>query len=528
MASNKTPNLNLDVWSETDYFKRVELNNNFTKIDTKVKDNSDKIVDLSSNKAEKTYVDTELAKKTTKTYVDQQISNIGNASPKGTYTTLVALQTAFPTGTTGIYVVTADGKWYYWNGTTWTAGGVYQAVGLSDASVTKENTNFIKVGYNKMKTSDAYVDKFIKASGKMEDLQASTGQKTTKPIVVEPNKEYTIRFNVTFAFNECDSAGNIIQYRHSSVLGTRTFTFTTTATTKYIQASYANTATEFSLVEGSYTHEEDYSEKLANAFEISTKDIDNNYYKNPDERIKAIESSIKKFNPTNAASKYGEYFAYIKDGFLRCDKVVDGGKCISYNGTDLGADDKKPWKALFQVAFENKPNNGSATATIISTKLGMRRVANITNKSLHICFGQTTMHVDLFDNDVFTSFYNYTYATPCVKDEKTLHTIGWEYINSTSLKIYMPDGTRPVINLPAGKNINDYCGRYNIFEHYTENDDGSVSRALYKKALIWTADDTFWPQIYDDFNKPDGHIGVTRSGHTYSQFILNNSDYGTI
>ena len=36
MASNKTPNLNLDIWAETDYFKRAELNSNFSKLDDNV------------------------------------------------------------------------------------------------------------------------------------------------------------------------------------------------------------------------------------------------------------------------------------------------------------------------------------------------------------------------------------------------------------------------------------------------------------------------------------------------------------
>ncbi|MCY9026535.1 hypothetical protein MOF32_27005 [Priestia megaterium] len=36
MASNKTPNLNLDIWGEMDYFKRAELNYNFTKLDEAV------------------------------------------------------------------------------------------------------------------------------------------------------------------------------------------------------------------------------------------------------------------------------------------------------------------------------------------------------------------------------------------------------------------------------------------------------------------------------------------------------------
>ena len=36
MASNKTPNLSLDIWAEMDYFKRAELNGNFSKLDKAV------------------------------------------------------------------------------------------------------------------------------------------------------------------------------------------------------------------------------------------------------------------------------------------------------------------------------------------------------------------------------------------------------------------------------------------------------------------------------------------------------------
>jgi hypothetical protein len=97
-----------------------------------------------SPKVDKTYVDGQLLNKANqadltvkadKSYVDTQISNIGNASPKNTYATLAELQTAFPTGTTGVYVVTADGKWYYWNGSAWTVGGTYQATGIAAGSV---------------------------------------------------------------------------------------------------------------------------------------------------------------------------------------------------------------------------------------------------------------------------------------------------------------------------------------------------------------------------------------------------------
>ena len=52
---------------------------------------------------------------------------MASGSPKGVYATLSALQSAFPTGTTGAYLVSADGIWYYWSGSAWTIGGLYQA-----------------------------------------------------------------------------------------------------------------------------------------------------------------------------------------------------------------------------------------------------------------------------------------------------------------------------------------------------------------------------------------------------------------
>lgn len=71
-------------------------------------------------KAEKTYVDSKLS------ILDTKIDRVGSGSPRGVYNTLTELQNAFPSGDDGIYVVSADGKWYYWNGSSWVAGGVYQ------------------------------------------------------------------------------------------------------------------------------------------------------------------------------------------------------------------------------------------------------------------------------------------------------------------------------------------------------------------------------------------------------------------
>jgi len=72
-----------------------------------------------------------------KVYVDQQIANVASGSPKGSYETLTDLETAFPTGTTGIYVVTADGEWYYWNDPSWVSGGVYQTTQWLNTTTTQ-------------------------------------------------------------------------------------------------------------------------------------------------------------------------------------------------------------------------------------------------------------------------------------------------------------------------------------------------------------------------------------------------------
>jgi hypothetical protein len=65
---------------------------------------------------------------------------MASGSPKGVYTTLALLQSAYPTGATVAYLVTDDGNWYYWNGTTWTPGGVYQTIQWLHTATTQNAT----------------------------------------------------------------------------------------------------------------------------------------------------------------------------------------------------------------------------------------------------------------------------------------------------------------------------------------------------------------------------------------------------
>lgn len=66
------------------------------------------------------------------------VSSAVSGAPKGTYTSLNALQSAYPSGAEGVFLVIENGHWYYWQSTTntWTDGGVYQSDGLANGSVT--------------------------------------------------------------------------------------------------------------------------------------------------------------------------------------------------------------------------------------------------------------------------------------------------------------------------------------------------------------------------------------------------------
>lgn len=91
-------------------------------------------VDLASNLRAKVK---EIDDKANIDYVDEKISNAASGSPSGVFSTLTALRNEYPNGADGIYVVTSNGNWYWYNGTSWVSGGVYQETRLSHSNQDK-------------------------------------------------------------------------------------------------------------------------------------------------------------------------------------------------------------------------------------------------------------------------------------------------------------------------------------------------------------------------------------------------------
>lgn len=78
---------------------------------------------------------------------DLIVNGVIDGSPRGVYANLSALQTAYPSGANGVYLTRDNGHWYYWNGSAWSDGGIYQAIEPSpEVTEAVENINKLLYG----------------------------------------------------------------------------------------------------------------------------------------------------------------------------------------------------------------------------------------------------------------------------------------------------------------------------------------------------------------------------------------------
>lgn len=132
--SNLVNAVNENVSALADKAKQSDLNTT----NTNVAANASKIGDLTQlNTVDKTSVVNALKEVKSQANTNQtQIASLANGAP------IAASLVSQMTDHTRNYVYTGSesgytaGNWYYWNGTAWTSGGVYQATQIADGSVT--------------------------------------------------------------------------------------------------------------------------------------------------------------------------------------------------------------------------------------------------------------------------------------------------------------------------------------------------------------------------------------------------------
>lgn len=120
------------------------------------------------------------------TNLQSQINGLASGNP------LVTSSTSGMTDTSKVYVNTTDGKWYYYDGTNWTAGGTYQSTGIAENSISAiEVDNYLKnYFFEKIKKEDLINGKFVRADNGLVLDNASCY--ATNFINVIPNINITI------------------------------------------------------------------------------------------------------------------------------------------------------------------------------------------------------------------------------------------------------------------------------------------------------------------------------------------------
>lgn len=134
-------------------------------------------------------------------YVDSVVQSIASGAPKAKYDTLAALQAAKPTGDANIYLVVADGKWYFWSGSAWTAGGVYQAVQVATGV---QKLNILKSEYlDKDEYRSTSADTLIGFgfSGTTSTIVSSSGSLITNFIKMDVGDSLTATINGVSIFD---------------------------------------------------------------------------------------------------------------------------------------------------------------------------------------------------------------------------------------------------------------------------------------------------------------------------------------
>jgi len=150
----------------------------------------------------------------TKEELNTVVASISGGFPKGVYNTLALLQSAFPTGATGIHFVLENGNWYYWNGLgAWVSGGTFGypvSVNLFNASTATDGYYVNAADGNLVSDAGYFASAYIPAT-------ASTNYATNIA-------SFTCFYNVSKVFI-------------SGIISSATGYFTTPANTAFIRFS---------------------------------------------------------------------------------------------------------------------------------------------------------------------------------------------------------------------------------------------------------------------------------------------------
>ncbi|WP_160678769.1 BppU family phage baseplate upper protein [Clostridium sp. C8-1-8] len=264
-----------------------------------------------------------------------QIQSLASGSPANVFLTLTALQSDANANTTSgktkTYVISADGGWYYWNGSTWTRGGTYQSTGIAFNSVNEAMTTFINSYYN-MYNDSSITTGYYSLSGSAI-ISNSGGSNLSKhaAIHLKANTTYSISRQTSGYCYLGDASMNWISTLSFSTSGG---SFTTTQECYlYFTVNTSLSHSTIMIVEGSLpstfqSYGVVYKRDISNLLNYVTQTQLSNYQPNDGSITEAKTSFVKTYyNMYNDA-------ALVNDNYYTCPSTTIVNS--SGTGTNLG------------------------------------------------------------------------------------------------------------------------------------------------------------------------------------------------
>ena len=246
------------------------------------------------------------------TEVTSQLGSLTSATPLG------ASSMSDMTDTTRIYVLETDGHWYWYDGTSWVDGGVYQATEIPDESITPEKTTFTKrynnfnpnavtVGYKPwFDTSKTINDLVVASSSILSDIiKCEAGD-----IIrinhgsVKSSSDTSVSLNYGIIFYDVD--GNCVSFTNFSNL---------TRTNFEIEAPANATQFRFNIHSG-YVPNYATSVKCMINEELPAQYFDYNYVLIPTLTNPKKYKNINLYMPNRIYHKSGDTFKLLYENFL--------------------------------------------------------------------------------------------------------------------------------------------------------------------------------------------------------------------
>ena len=164
----------------------IKVEQNTTQLNENVKEIENVKTDISNNYAKKTEVNELVSNKAEEIEVqalNTKVNSLYSGSPKA------VSSLSQMTDTTKNYVLTTDGNWYYYNGSTWVSGGVYQSTGIGQEEVDEYKLKNSSRDFDISNSPINYnANNFVKLKWSANGLNHSTG--------IEQTKDYCIRSNL--------------------------------------------------------------------------------------------------------------------------------------------------------------------------------------------------------------------------------------------------------------------------------------------------------------------------------------------